>query len=113
MRSMRPDCSASAALTGRPDTHIVERLLDADQPRQPLRAFGAGDDAEVHFGLAQLRVGDGHAVVAGHGHLEAAAERRAVDRHHDRLGAVLDALQQRRACRARPTRRPRPRSRAP
>ena len=71
-----------------------QRGLHADQPRQPLRAFGAGDDAEVHLRQAELRVWHGHAVVPGHGHLEAAAERSAVDRHHDRLRAVLDAGQE-------------------
>ena len=82
------------------DAH-VEGLLDADQPRQPLRAFGARDDAEVHLGLAQLRVGHGDAVVPGHRHLEPAAERRAVDRHDDRLGRVFDAPAAARASRAR------------
>ena len=71
-----------------------QRRLDADQPRQALGAFGAGDDAEVHLRLSQLRVWHGHAVVPGHGHLEAAAERRAVHRHHDGLGTVLDAGQE-------------------
>ena len=75
-------------------THHVERFRHADEPRQPLRALGAGDDAERHFGQADLRAGDGHAVVAGHGQLQAAAERGAVDRHDDRLGAVFDAREE-------------------
>ena len=71
-----------------------ERGVHADEPRQPLRAFGARDDAEVHLRQAELRAGDGHAVVRGHGHFDSAAERSPVDRHHDRLRALLDALQQ-------------------
>ena len=39
--------------------------------------------------------GRDHAVVSGHGDFEAAAECGAVDRHDDRLGAVLDFEQQR------------------
>ena len=38
--------------------------------------------------------GDGDAVVSGHRDLEAAAKRGAVHRHHDRLGQVLDPLQE-------------------
>ena len=113
IHSIRP--ARSASLGGdRPARYAhLERLLDADQPRQPLRALRAGDDAQVHFGLAQLGVGGGDAVVAGHGQLEAAAERRAVHRHDHRLGAVLDERQARRACRARPTCRPTPWPRGP
>ena len=72
------------------DAHL-DRLFDADQARQPLRALGAGDDAEVHLRLAHLRVGDRNAVVTGHGQFEAAAERGAVQRHDHRLRAVLEA----------------------
>ena len=34
----------------------LDRLLDADQTRQALRALGARNDAQVHLGLAHLRV---------------------------------------------------------
>ncbi len=61
---------------------------------QPLRAFRAGDDAEIHFGLADLRARDCDTIVASHGQLEPAAKRRTMDRHHDGLRAVLDALEQ-------------------
>ena len=75
----------------RPARHAhVEGLRDADQPREPLCAFRAGNDPEVHLGLANQRVGDGDAIVPRHRELEPAAERRAMDRHDDRLAAVLD-----------------------
>ena len=94
IRSIRPTRSASGRLHRLAGHAHLDRLLDADQPRQPLRAFGAGNDAEVDLGLPHLRIGDGDAVVAGHRHFEPAAERGAVQRHDDRLGGVLDALQQ-------------------
>ena len=75
------------------DAH-VDGLLDADEPGQPLRAFGARDDAEIDFRLTHPRVAKRDAVVAGHRQLEPAAERRAVNRHHHRLGGVFDAREQ-------------------
>ena len=39
-----------------PSVHISSASRGAAQPRQPLRAAGAGDDAEQHFRLADLRV---------------------------------------------------------
>jgi hypothetical protein len=74
--------------------HHLERFRDADEASQPLRSLRAWNDAEVHFGQAQARLGIGQAIVPGHRQLEAAAERRAVERHHDRLREVLDELQQ-------------------
>jgi len=71
------------------DAH-VERFRDASETREPLRAFSAGNDAEVHFWLANLRRRHRHAVVPCHCQFQAAAERGAVNRHHDRLVAVLD-----------------------
>ncbi len=62
----------------------------AGEPGKPLRAGGAGDDAEFHFRLADLRASDGDAIVAGHGDFEAAAESGAVNGDDHRLGAVLD-----------------------
>ena len=73
----------------------VQGLLDADETRQPLRALGAGNDPEVDLGLADERLRHGDAEVAGHGDLETAAERRAMNRHDHGLGAVFDARQQR------------------
>ena len=64
-------------------------LGDAGEAGQALRASGSGDEAEFHFRLSDLRAGRGHAVVAGHGHFQSAAERRAVNGHDDGLGAVF------------------------
>ena len=74
--------------------HHVERFRHAGETRQPLRALGAGNDPERTFGQANLGAGDGHAVVGGHGQLQAAAKGGAVDRHHDRLGAVFNAREE-------------------
>ncbi len=68
----------------------LQRRLRADQARQALRAAGAGDEAELDLGQAELGRGNGDAVVADQRDLEAAAERCAVDRGDDRLRAVLD-----------------------
>ena len=37
--------------------HHLQRLLDADDARQPLRAAGAGQQAEVHFRQAAFALG--------------------------------------------------------
>ena len=73
----------------------LNRFGDAGQARQALRAAGAGNEAELHFRLANLRIGRGHAVVAGHGQFQSAAESGAMNGHHDWLGAVFDLQQQR------------------
>jgi hypothetical protein len=66
--------------------HHVQRALDADQPRQALRAAGAGQNAELHFGQRQERAGRRAPVVAGHRQFQATAHRRAGQRRKDRLG---------------------------
>ena len=76
----------------------VERGLHADQPRQPLRAAGAGKQAQLYFGQAELRVLVHHAVVAAQRQLQPAAERKPGDRSDHRLGRILergDHVQQR------------------
>ena len=45
--------------------HQVQRRREADQPRQPLRAAGAGDDAERDLGHRELRACRRDALVAG------------------------------------------------
>ena len=65
----------------------------AAEPRQPLRATGAGNQSEQHLRLADGRVSRGHPIVAGHGQLETAAERVSVNRRHHRLGDVFEASQ--------------------
>ena len=71
----------------------VERLLDADQPRQALCAAGAGDEAELDLGQSAFRRGDGDAVMRGQRHLESAAERGSMQRRDDRLRRVLDPIE--------------------
>ena len=69
------------------DDHL-QRRLRADQPRQPLGAAATRQDADQHFGQADLGGRNGDAVMAGQRVLQAAAERVAVDRGDDRLRAV-------------------------
>ena len=52
----------------------------ADAPREPLRAAEAGNDAEIDFRLAELRLVARVDEVAGEGELAPAAQREAVDR---------------------------------
>ncbi len=68
---------------------------DAGETGQALGARSSRNEAEFHFRLSDLRAGHGHAVVAGHGHFQAAAEGRAVNRHHHGLGAVFYFQQKR------------------
>jgi hypothetical protein len=72
----------------------VEREPGAGQPRQPLRATGARDDAEEHLRLSDLGVLCRDAVVARHRHFEPASQRVPVDGRDEGLGRVLDALQE-------------------
>ena len=65
--------------------HQVHRLGLADRARQALRAAGAGDDAELDLGLAELGAVGGDDEVAHHRQLAAAAEREAGDRGDHRL----------------------------
>jgi hypothetical protein len=70
--------------------HEFQRGLHADEARRALRAARAGQQAQRHFGQAQLGGGRGQAVVRGQRHFQPAAERGAVDGGDHRLGAVLD-----------------------
>ena len=69
-----------------------QRLLDADEARQALRAARAGDQAELDLRQAEPRACGGDAEMAAHGEFEPAAERRAV---HRRDGRLLDVVDQR------------------
>ena len=60
-RSTMPSDSASAAATMRPVAIISTATADPDEARQALRAAGAGNDAELHLGQAELRLGGGDA----------------------------------------------------
>ncbi len=86
MRFLRTD--------GLPDRAHLDGLGHTREPRQPLGARGAGNDAQLHFRLSHLGGGCHHAVVPRHCDFQTSAERRAMDRHHHRLRAVLDLPQQ-------------------
>ena len=70
------------------DDHL-QRGLGADQAGQALRAATGRQDADQDFRQAQLRARHGEAVVAAERVLQAAAQRVAVNRRHDRLGTCL------------------------
>src|SRR6202163_1152289 len=67
----------------------------AQQPGRALRAAVARQDAEVHLGLAELRVLARDANVARHGELAAAAEREAVDRCDHRHAQAFERARER------------------
>src|SRR5213593_635094 len=67
-----------------------ERLIDADETRQALRAAGTRNEAELDLGLAEPRRLHRDAPVTRHRQLEPAAERGAVNGGDDRLRAALD-----------------------
>ncbi len=60
-----------------------------------MRARGAGNDAELYFGLPDLRGGNGNAVMTSHRQLKTAAESGAVNGHDDRLAAIFNTQEQR------------------
>ena len=102
-----PHSWACFAGIGLPIAHSSAAADDARQSRQVLRPRPARDQPELHFRLADLRVRDGDAVMAGLRQLEAAAERRAMNCADHRLGAVFDDREHRMQTRA-PLLRPRP-----
>jgi hypothetical protein len=61
--------------------------------RQALGAAAAGQHAELHFGLAEMRMRRGDAERAGQGRFEAAAEGEAIDRGDHRLTQVFDQVE--------------------
>ena len=67
----------------------------AGKPRKPLGACGAGDKAELHFGLANLGARNSDAIVAGHGQLQSAAESRSMNGYDHRLAAVFHFQEER------------------
>ena len=71
--------------------HQVERGLRTNQAAA-LRAARAGQQAERDFGQPELRARHREPVMRGERDFEAAAERRAVQRDHDRLRARFDPL---------------------
>ena len=75
-----------------------QRLPQADESRQPLRAAPAGDQSELHLGEAEfgLRIVAGDAVAAGERELQPAAQARPVD---DRDGRARRAARRGRTAR--------------
>src|SRR5512135_1263371 len=65
--------------------HHLDRFGGADHARQALRAARAGQDAELYFRQADLRLGQRDAVVAAECELEPAAEGEAADRRDQGL----------------------------
>ena len=76
-----------------PGEDQLQRPALADQPGQALRSPAAGDDADRDLRLAELGGLDGEPDGAGHRHLAAAAERKAIDRRDHRLAEVLDEIE--------------------
>ncbi len=70
----------------------LHRRLRADQPRQPLGAAAAGQDADQDLGQADPGARHGDAVVRGERHLQPAAQRIAVDRRDHRFRARVEHL---------------------
>ena len=95
MWSMMPAASALAAGDGLAAGAHLERHPGAAQPGQPLGASGTGNDPEHDFRLTHFRVPGRDPEVARLRDLESASERVAVDGRNERLGRVLDVLEQR------------------
>ena len=79
----------------------LQRPLRPDEPRQPLRAAAARQDADQHLWQSDLGARHGDAVVAGERVLQAAPQRVAVDGGDDRFGAGIEHVRHR-ALRCRP-----------
>ena len=68
----------------------VQRGLDANQPREPLRPAGSRQETELDLGQAELRVLVHHTVMATERELETAAKREPRHGRHDRLRRRLE-----------------------
>ena len=73
--------------------HELHRDPFAHEPRQTLRAAVAGNNPQLHFGLAELGGFAGQAEGAGHSDLASAAERESIDAGDHRLAQVLDQVE--------------------
>ncbi len=80
--------------------HHAQGLLRTDQPWQPLRRPGGGDQSQRHLGEANLRIGLCDAGRRGQSYGKAGAKGRAMQSNHDRLRAHLDRLAERFNCAA-------------
>ena len=79
---------------GAGDDH-VDRRFEAHEPRETLRAAGAGNQAQLHLREGDLRVGQRHAIVAAQREFESAAHAGAADRGDHRLAGRLDDIHDR------------------
>ncbi len=70
----------------------LQRLGHAGQPRQPLGAAGAGQQAELHFRQPYPGIRAGDAVMAAQRHFQPATQGRAVDDGNAGLAAALDDI---------------------
>ena len=73
-----------------PRQHQIHRFLCTDEARQSLRAGCAGQQPEIDLRQSNSSTCQRDSVVATERGLEAAAERRAVNRGNDRLLAGID-----------------------
>ena len=80
-----------------PGEHHVERTLQTDETRQPLRAAGTRDQPELHLWEGEHRLGviGRDTVAAGERGLEAAAEAGTVDGGNDRNRQLREPREQR------------------
>src|SRR5439155_17371167 len=80
-----------------PRENHVERTLQPDESRQPLRPTGAWDEAKLHLGQREhrLRMIGCDAIVAGQRSLQTAAEASPVNRGDDGNAQQIEALEQR------------------
>ena len=78
-----------------PGQDEVEGGLDADEPRQPLGAAGAREEAELHLGEPELGPGRvrGHPAPAGQRPFQAPAEAGPVDGGDHRLGEEGESIE--------------------
>ncbi len=94
----RDDCIEDPQHLGLGRGHVtpgcdhLQRRLGADQARQALRAPAAWQQADQDFRQADLGTGDRDPVMAGERVLETPAQRKAVNRGNDRLGAFFEGV---------------------
>ena len=71
---------------------VSPAILMRPEPRQPLRFARAGNEPELDFGQAELRVTRCYPIMAGERDLESAAQRCVVNRGTDRFLAGFDRV---------------------
>ena len=100
IRSMMPASQRLFRLDRIPFGAHLHGLGYSRKTGETLRPSGAGNNAEFYLGLANLSAGRGDAIMPCHRKLQATAERRTMNRHHDGLAAIFDLKQQRQQSRA-------------